>query len=222
LREGRFSQLDLFQNIGRILNIPEFSDLSIREGHANFRLAGEKILVEKIELRARSLDLSANGNVRLDKEDKKIALDARLTIDDAVAARLPGNLPEVFASDGQGRRMVDFTIGGTTKRPKTNLGEKLISQTIGAQFGGLLGTIFDEKKEEEQRKKKEDEKRKKEEEERKKAEKKDKKKKDKDKNKGPASTDTTSRPASDVSATAPPATPPTTPPAAPPASPPNP
>ena len=180
LRDGRFSQFELFQTIGRFLNIKEFADFHITEGQAEFKLAGEKILVDRVVVQAPSLEISAKGIVRNDKDtkkEKKIALEARLSLDEAIVNRLPGKFPDAFAAADQGRRAIDFNITGTTAKPKTDLGDKLMAQT---QLGSLLGMIFDDKKEEENQRKKEDEKRKKEEEEKKKVEKKDKKKKDKD------------------------------------------
>jgi len=196
LREGRLSQFGIFRVIGDFLNIRELADFRITEGQAEFNVVGDKVLVDRVNLQAPSLEITATGTVRLDnkksdkkdkndKKERKIAFDARLSVDDAVVAKLPGKAPEAFTSDGKGRRMIDFNVTGTTDKPKTNLDEKLLSQTINGQLGSLLGGLFDDKKEAEMQRKKEEEKRKKEEEDRKKAEKKDKKKKDKDKDKEP-------------------------------------
>ncbi len=185
IRDGRFRQLELLQTIARILDINELADLHITDGQTDFHVAGDKIMVDLVDLQAQNLALTAkNGTLRTDKNDKKvrkIALDARLSVDDAIVARLPGKIPESFTPDAQpGRHGIDFNISGTTSNPKTNLGDKLIAQTINGQFNGLLGTLFGEKKDDATAPKKDDDKHKKDEDP-KKPDKKDKKKKDKDK-----------------------------------------
>ncbi len=190
LRDGRFRQLELFQTIGRILNIQEFADFHITEGQTEFKVAGQKLLIERLSLQAASLEMTAKGTVRLEKNDKnerKLTLDARLSVDEAIVARLPGKVPEAFTADSAGRRGIDFAVTGSLDKPKTNLGDKLIAQAINGQFSGLLGNLFDKNKEDElhkkedEQRKKDEEKRKKAEEDPKKPEKKDKKKKGKDK-----------------------------------------
>lgn len=169
LRDGRFSQLDLFKTIGRIGNIPELLDFRIREGHGELQIIGKKVLVDQLVLIGPGLEVTAKGSVHL---DKKVDLEAQLAIDEALAKQLPAKLPTAFGADAQGRRTIDFRVGGTTDKLKTDLDEKFIAQTINAQFGELLGTLLGDKKPDEKKK----------EEERKKAEKKtekDRKKKDK-------------------------------------------
>ncbi|MEI9897417.1 MAG: hypothetical protein WDN28_27065 [Chthoniobacter sp.] len=86
VRDAQFHQLDLFQNIGQILSMRELSDLRVHDGHGELRLAGEKILVDKLTLNTSDLQLAAHGTARL---DKRINLDAQLSAEDAVAQRLP-------------------------------------------------------------------------------------------------------------------------------------
>lgn len=219
IRDGRFRQLELFQTIARILDITELADLHIADGQADFHVAGDKIMVDLVDLQAQNLALMAkNGTLRPDKNDKKvrkIALDARLSVDDAIVARLPGKIPESFTPDAQpGRHGIDFNVSGTTSNPKTNLGDKLIATTINGQFNNLLGTLFGEKKDDPTVSKKddatalkkEDDKRKKDEDP-KKADKKDKKKKDKDKDKAAATSPDTTGASPSAAQTTPPADP---------------
>jgi type II secretion system protein N len=186
LRNARFRQFELFQALGRVFNIREFADFYISEGQAAFRVSGEKLTLDQINLHAPSLEIAAKGTVRLDKNEKKerkLALEARLSIDKSVVTRLPFDVSKSFTTDDQGRLAIDFKVSGTTDKPKTDLDEKFQAQTINSQLNSFLGVILDDKKEADMARKREEERKKREEEERKKAEKKDKDKKKKDKDK---------------------------------------
>jgi type II secretion system protein N len=159
LRNGQFSQLELFQNIGSVLGLRELSDLRVKDGHAELRLSGDKIYVERLLLNTADLQLSSKGTVRL---DQKVNLEAQLSVEDALVKQLPAMTRDSFATTDGGRRTIDFTITGTTEKLKTNLLDKFIGQKINAQFGDLLGGLFgSEKKPEDDKKKKEEEDRKK-------------------------------------------------------------
>lgn len=188
VRDAQFHQLDLFQNIGQILGMRELSDLRVHDGHSELRLAGEKILVEKLTLNTADLQLAAHGTARM---DKRLNLEAELSAEDAVVQRLPGMIRDNFVPVDGGRHALSFVINGTVDKPKTNIMDKLIGQKINTQFGDVLGTIFggDKPKPEDDKAKKEDKK----------------KKKDKDKDKAAQSA------ATPPAATPSPATPPTQP-----------
>jgi len=173
LRDGRFRQLGFFQTIGEVFNIRSLTDFRVREGDAALHLSGEKIIVERVQLNAADLGVSAKGTIRL---DKKVNLEARLAADDALLQSIPSIFTDNFVPAENGRRAIDFNVTGTTDKLRTDFVEKLKTQTINNQLGGLLGTLFGNDKKEEEKKKKEEE-------ERKKAEKKERKKKEKEQNK---------------------------------------
>ena len=158
LRDAQFHQLDLFQTIGQLLGL---TDLRVRDGHGDFRLNDEKIAVEKITLNTADLQLTAQGTARL---NKRLNLTAQISAEDAVVKRLPEQIRDSFIPVDGGRRALDFTIGGTMDKPKTNLVDKLIGKKLNTQFDGLLQGFFggDKKPEDEkankERKKKEKEK----------------------------------------------------------------
>jgi hypothetical protein len=199
LRDGRFQQLDLFQTIGQALDIRELTDLRLKDGGGDFRIAGEKVLFDRLTLTAANLQLTAKGQIRF---DKKVNMEAQLGLDETLLKQLPDVVRSSFATANGGQRTIDFNITGSTDKLKTNLLDKLIGQKIGQQFDDLLTGLFGGNK-------KEDDKKKKEEEEKKKAEKAEKAKKKKEADAAKAKIAAT--PAPD----APPATPPPGPPAAP-------
>jgi hypothetical protein len=153
IRDAQFHQLDLFQNIGQVIGLKELSDLRVRDGHSDLRLSGEKVYVDSLTLNTADLQLTAHGMARL---DKRLNLDAQLSVEDAVARHLPAMIHDSFTPIEGGRRAIDFVINGTTDKPKTNLLNKLIGQKIDNQFGNVLNSIFGEKKQENDKARKED------------------------------------------------------------------
>jgi len=183
LRDGQFRQLEFFQNIGAALGLREFGNMRLKEGHADVHLSDRKLIVEKLLLSTNDLQMTSKGTIRLEKGDRKLALDAQLSVDEALVKQLPSLIGDSFVVAENNRRTIDFNITGTTDKPKTNLLDKLIGSKINVQFGDLISNLFGGEK------KPEDDKKKKEEEERKKAEKKaekERKKKEKEKDKSAA------------------------------------
>jgi len=75
LVDGQFKQLNLFQTIGQVLQIPELSDLRVRSGKADFRVSESKTYIDHLVLETPDLKFSTQGNVRF---DLKLALQAQL------------------------------------------------------------------------------------------------------------------------------------------------
>jgi type II secretion system protein N len=139
LRNAQFQQLELFQTIGQVLGLRELSDLRVKDGHGDFRLAGEKIVINKIALNTPDLQLTAEGMAR---RNKKLNLTAQLSVEEDLVQRLPGAVRDSFKPTDGGRRAINFAITGTVDRPRTDLLDKLIGQKINVQLGGLLHDIF--------------------------------------------------------------------------------
>lgn len=158
IRDGQFHQLDLFQNISQVLGLKELSDLRVRDGHVDLRLSGEKVHVDSLTLNTADLQLTAHGMARL---DKKLNLDAQLSVEESVGQHLPGMIRDSFQPIEGGRRAIQFVINGTIDKPKTNLLNKLIGQKIDNQFGDVLNGIFGGKKPDDDSARKEDKKKKK-------------------------------------------------------------
>ena len=166
LRNGQLRQLDLLQAIGQVLGIRELSDFHLQDAHADFHISGQKVHLDQLTLAAPDLQLAAKGTIRF---DQKVSLDAQLAVEDAIVKRLPSLVSEGFGTADNGRRTIDFTIGGTTSKLKTNLMDKLIVHKIDAQFGGLLDSLFGKRDDDKKKKDEEKEKRKREKEAQKKA-----------------------------------------------------
>jgi len=168
LRDGQLRQLELLQTIGQVLGIRELSDFHLQDAHADFHVSGERVHVEQLTLASPDLQLTSKGTIRF---DQRVSLEAQLSVEDAIVKRLPQLVSEGFGTADNGRRTLDFNIGGTTSKLKTNLMDKLIVHKIDAQFGGLLDGLFKRKDDDKKKKDEEKEKRKKEKEKEKEAQK---------------------------------------------------
>ena len=158
IRDSQFKQLALFQDIGRLLDIRELSELRIKEGRGAFHIANEKIYVDQMVFTARNLQLSSTkGTVRF---DQKVEIEAQLALEDGLVKQLPELILGSFATADNGRRTIDFKINGTTKKLRTDLPDRLIGQKIGRQFDDLLTGIFGGKSKDDEKKKKEEERKK--------------------------------------------------------------
>jgi len=191
LRDGQFHQLDFFQNIGQLLGLRELSDLRIRDGHSDLRLAGNKVLVDKLVLNTTDLQLLAHGTAHLDKH---LNLNAQLSAEDAVVQRLPELIRDGFGPSEDGRRAIAFVINGDVDKPKTDLLDKFNNRKIESQFDDMLSRIFSQIKKPDDDKARKDEKK----------TDKERKKKDKDKDKATAQNPATPPPATPAPAPAPP------------------
>ena len=160
IRDGRFKQLELFQIIGKALDIRELSDLRLKEGGGAFHLGDKKVHVEKMTLSALNLQLGAKGTVGF---DQKVDLAAQLGLEEDLLKQLPDLLRESFGKSVNGQRTLAFKVTGTTDKLRTNLLDQLIGQKVGRQFDDLLTGLFGTKNKDDEKKKKEEEDRKKEE-----------------------------------------------------------
>ena len=160
IRDGRFKQLELFQIIGKALDIRELSDLRLKDGGGEFHLGDKKVHVEKMTLRALHLQLGAKGTVGF---DQKVDLAAQLGLEEDLLKQLPDLLRESFGKSVNGQRTLGFKVAGTTDKLRTNLLDQLIGQKVGRQFDDLLTGLFGGKNKDDEKKKKEEEDRKKEE-----------------------------------------------------------
>ncbi len=141
---AHLKQLEFFQTLGQVLQIPELADLRLREGRADFRIADEKAFIEDMLLQTPDLQLGAKGLLRI---DGKVQLDARLGLSERLTRQLPSALREnLTAADSTGVRSIPFKITGKLDRPKTDLLDSLIGGKIGSQFDDFVSNIFGLKK----------------------------------------------------------------------------
>jgi hypothetical protein len=160
LKNGTLRQMELLQTLGEVLQFEELIQLRINSGHVKFQFAEEKIKVDRLVLQSPDLKLSAVGNARF---NKKLDLDARLSVDERTLKRRAPFVRQLFGSpDENDEHSIEFKVAGTIDRPKTDLAEKLLGRTLGDQFENIVSRIFGlGKKKDEEKEKKDDEKKKK-------------------------------------------------------------
>lgn len=160
LKNGTLRQMELLQTLGEVLQFEELIQLRINSGHVKFQFADERIEIDRLVLESPDLKLSAVGNARF---NKKLDLDARLSVDERTLKRRAPFVRQLFGSpDENGEHGIEFKVAGTIARPKTDLAEKLLGRTLGDQFENIVSRIFGlGKKKDEEKEKKDDEKKKK-------------------------------------------------------------
>jgi hypothetical protein len=141
LADGQFNQLQLFQMIGLVLQIPELSDLRFKTSEVDFRVANQHTFIDHLVLATPNLQFSATGNIRF---DGRIAINARLGVTPKLAGELPTLVTaSLTAPDQNGLRAIDFEISGRTDKLRTNLREKVFSQkNVTSQIDDLLSAVF--------------------------------------------------------------------------------
>jgi uncharacterized protein involved in outer membrane biogenesis len=157
LTDGGFKQLELFQTIGVVLQIPELADLRVRSGEAKFRIKDEKTYLDELVLDSQNLQFSTHGTIRF---DGKLGLDAKLSLSGSLVQQLPTFVRGNFnPPDEKGRQSIDFDISGKTDKPKTNLVDRIIGRRMNTQLDNLVDNIFGNHKADkgEKKKKKKDE-----------------------------------------------------------------
>jgi hypothetical protein len=152
LTDGQFKQLELFQTIGVVLQIPELMDLRVRTGAAKFHIKDDKTYIDSLVLDSQNLQFSTDGNIRF---DGKLSLNAKLSLTTALVQQLPTFVRTNFsAADADGRQSIDFDITGRTDKPKTNLVDRVIGKRVNNQLDNLVDNIFGSHKKDDKEKKK--------------------------------------------------------------------
>jgi len=146
LRNGRV-RYELFQMLGDLLQIPEFSQLDLSQAQLDYHLADAKVQVDQLLLQSPNLEVTARGNMAF--ADGRLDLAARLGIDRRVSDRLPSVIRENFASSGNsGLSYRDFNIHGTITSPKTDLVQRDIGRKIKRELTDMLLNVFGGRKKE--------------------------------------------------------------------------
>ena len=148
LSGGQLNQYEIFQMLGKVLQIEELSQLNLQQASAAWRIENGVIRVDQLTLQSVNLRLTAHGVVQL---DGRLDLDASLAINQKISHRLPdfiaANFKPVENSDLRG---LDFKIFGTTSNPRTDLGVQILGKEIEKKVEktavDLLQNIFGGKK----------------------------------------------------------------------------
>jgi len=138
LAGGRMQNIEIFQTLGQVLQIPDLVELNLKTAEVDERMVNGVINVDELLLVSQNLQLTARGTIGI---DGKLELDARLTINGAISDRLPSFILTNFKTDNN-TRYIDFRIGNTLTHPKTNLPENILGHRIESQMGDLFKSLF--------------------------------------------------------------------------------
>jgi type II secretion system protein N len=136
LQNGRVQQFAVLAAIGQLLQIEELTQLDLEQAEAKFHLNGNTVLVDELILHSPNLRLTATGSISL--RGGKLALDSVLAINDKIRSQLFRGIRENFVATSEpGQYALQFHVGGTVDKPKTDL----VERAVGADLKNLGGVI---------------------------------------------------------------------------------
>lgn len=137
LSNGQVRQYSLLVALGQIFQIEELTQLQLEQAEAKFHITPGVVKIDELSLRSPNIHLSATGTVTF---GGKLHLDSRLAINEKVRSQLFKPIRANFVpADEPGYSAVDFEVGGTVDRPKTNLFEKVVGRDLKDLVNSLWG-----------------------------------------------------------------------------------
>jgi len=137
LRDGQLRQYSLFVALGQILQIEELTQLHLEQAQAKYHISPGLVTIDQLMLRSPNIRLSATGTVTF---NGKLKLESQLAINEKIRGQLFKAIRENFRPiDEPGYFALDFQVGGTVDRPKTNLMDQVVGHGLKDLFNSFLG-----------------------------------------------------------------------------------
>lgn len=150
LREGQVRQYSVLEALGQLLQIEELRQLRLDDAHVKYRVSPGVVTVDELVLRSENLRLSANGTISF---DGRLQLASQLAVNEKIRKQLFRAIRENFQPiDEPGFTAVNFEIGGTVERPKSNLMDKVVGHDL-KDIGSVINSLFGGVKSERMKKK---------------------------------------------------------------------
>jgi hypothetical protein len=128
LRGGQVRQYSLLVALGQVLQIEELTQLQLEQAEAKYHVDPGVVTVDELILRSPNIRLSATGTITF---GGKMHLNSTLAINEKIRNQLFKPIRANFRpTDEPGYSAVDFEVGGTVERPKTNLLEKVVGRDL--------------------------------------------------------------------------------------------
>ena len=147
LRDGQVRQYSLLSALGQLLQIQELQQLHLDEALVKYHIEPGVVTIDQLIFRSENIRLTATGTVSF---DGKLQLESQLAVNDKIRGQLFHAVRDNFKPiDEPGYTALNFQVGGTVGRPKTNLMDKLIGRDLkdlSSVITGLLGGRKSEKK----------------------------------------------------------------------------
>lgn len=141
---------EFLSTIAEGLHIPELADMHLGDSSAVFHLGDEKVFIDSLALNAAAVKVLATGLVRL---NGRITVDARLALAESTVKELPDFVRE-FVVSTNGESGIDFKVGGTLSKPKTDLLDRVSGKRVLGQAADVVENLFSKKKKDDPKKKK--------------------------------------------------------------------
>jgi hypothetical protein len=147
LRDGQVRQYSLLSALGQLLQIQELQQLHLDEAVVKYHIDPGVVTIDQLVFRSENIRLTATGTVSF---DGKLQLESQLAVNEKIRSQLFRAIRDNFKPiDEPGYTALNFQVGGTVGRPKTNLMDKLIGRDLkdlSSVITGLLGGGKSEKK----------------------------------------------------------------------------
>jgi type II secretion system protein N len=147
LRDGQVRQYSLLSALGQLLQIQELQQLHLDEAFVKYHIDPGVVTIDQLIFRSENIRLTATGTVSF---DGKLQLESQLAVNEKIRGQLFRAIRDNFKPiDEAGYTALNFQVGGTVGRPKTNLMDKLIGRDLkdlSSVITGLIGGGKSEKK----------------------------------------------------------------------------
>jgi hypothetical protein len=147
LHDGQVRQYSLLMALGQLLQIQELQQLRLDQAQVKYHTNPGVVTIDELVFRSENIRLSATGTVSF---DGKLQLESQLAVNEKMRSQLFHAIRDNFKPiDEPGYTAVNFQVGGTVGRPKTNLMDKLIGRELkdlSSVISGLIGGGKSEKK----------------------------------------------------------------------------
>jgi hypothetical protein len=151
LREGQLQQYSLLVALGQILQIEELTQLQLQQAEAKYHIDPGVVTVDQLVLRSPNIRVTSTGTISF---NGRMRLQSQLAINDKLRARLFSTIRDNFQPiDEPGYSAVDFEVGGTIERPKSNLVDRVVGRNLKDFVNGLFGGKPDKPKRKREREK---------------------------------------------------------------------
>lgn len=137
LRNGQVRQYSLLVALGQLLQIEELTQLQLEQAQAKYHVTPGLVTVDQLVLKSPNIRLSATGTITF---NGKLKLESQLAINEKVRGQLFKMMRENFKPiDEPGYYALDFHVGGTVDRPKTNLVDRMVGRNLKDLVDGFFG-----------------------------------------------------------------------------------
>jgi hypothetical protein len=140
LVEAQMEPIELIRQMGELLRVDELRLLTLKNAEADFTIANQQVVVERLLLASENLMIDAVGTTAFGGD---LNLQARLHVNEKLRKETRGLLGKnLKPSETEGYAHMPFSVTGSLSRPKSDLLDKMVGLRIGQDVGGLLKNLL--------------------------------------------------------------------------------